>query len=65
MTDEKTPADAEETAADAREATKAKFREALAHKQKRGGEDHIDRDPQQATSHGPVSEKRTFRRKTG
>ena len=45
--------------------TKRKFREALAAKQGRKGEDHIDNAQQNAQSHGPVETKRTFRRKTG
>jgi len=45
--------------------TKRKFREALAAKQGRKGEDHIDSASQQAQSHGPVETKRNFRRKTG
>ncbi|HJV13013.1 MAG TPA: DUF5302 domain-containing protein [Propionibacteriaceae bacterium] len=49
--------------------TKRKFREALAAKQGRKGEDHIDnqtdRGPQHVHGHGPVETKRTFRRKTG
>jgi Family of unknown function (DUF5302) len=45
--------------------TKRKFREALAAKQGRKGEDHIDNEPQQAHTHGPVETKRNFRRKTG
>lgn len=46
--------------------TKRKFREALAAKQGRKGEDHIDNAPQHAQAHGPAETKRTtFRRKTG
>ena len=49
--------------------TKAKFREALAAKQGRKGEDHIDsqtdRGGQHGHAHGPVETKRNFRRKTG
>jgi Family of unknown function (DUF5302) len=45
--------------------TKRKFREALAAKQGRKGEDHIDNGPQHVHGHGPVETKRTFRRKTG
>ena len=45
--------------------TKRKFREALAAKHGRKGEDHIDNAQQNAHSHGPVETKRTFRRKTG
>ena len=45
--------------------TKRKFREALAAKQGRKGEDHIDNAPQQVHPQGPVETKRTFRRKTG
>lgn len=58
--------DTEPTKAEsAKEATKRKFREALEAKHGRHGEDHIQADPQQPDAHGPVSEKRTFRRKTG
>ncbi|MBM7798788.1 hypothetical protein JOE57_001709 [Microlunatus panaciterrae] len=46
--------------------TKRKFREALEAKQGRHGEDHVDADPHPPLhSHGPVNEKRVFRRKTG
>ena len=45
--------------------TKRKFREALAAKQGRKGEDHIDSAQQNVHAHGPVETKRTFRRKTG
>ena len=45
--------------------TKRKFREALAAKQGRQGEDHMDAGPTNPHPHGPVSAKRTFRRKTG
>jgi hypothetical protein len=49
--------------------TKRKFREALAAKQGRKGEDHIDsqtdKGPQHVHTQGPVETKRTFRRKTG
>ena len=45
--------------------TKRKFREALAAKQGRKGEDHIDNAQQNVHTHGPVETKRTFRRKTG
>jgi Family of unknown function (DUF5302) len=45
--------------------TKRKFREALAAKQNRKGEDHIDNEPQHVQTHGPVETKRNFRRKTG
>jgi hypothetical protein len=45
--------------------TKRKFREALAAKQGRKGEDHIDNAQQHAHGHGPAEKKRTFRRKTG
>ena len=45
--------------------TKRKFREALAAKQGRKGEDNIDNGPQQVHGHGPVETKRNFRRKTG
>jgi hypothetical protein len=45
--------------------TKRKFREALAAKQGRKGEDHIDNPQQHVHNQGPVETKRTFRRKTG
>jgi hypothetical protein len=45
--------------------TKRKFREALAAKQGRKGEDHIDNAQQNVHAQGPVETKRTFRRKTG
>jgi hypothetical protein len=45
--------------------TKRKFREALEAKQGRKGEDHIEAQPLNQSSHGPVDAKRTFRRKTG
>jgi hypothetical protein len=45
--------------------TKRKFREALAAKQGRKGEDHIDNAQQHVHAQGPVETKRTFRRKTG
>jgi len=49
--------------------TKRRFREALAAKQGRKGEDHVhehtDRGQQHVHNHGPVETKRTFRRKTG
>ena len=45
--------------------TKRKFREALAAKQGRKGEDHIDNAQQNVQAQGPVETKRTFRRKTG
>jgi hypothetical protein len=44
---------------------KRKMREALHAKQNRHGEDHIESDPKQPQAHGPVDQKRTFRRKTG
>jgi len=49
--------------------TKAKFREALAAKHGRKGQDHIDSQNDKASQHGhgqgPVETKRTYRRKTG
>jgi hypothetical protein len=45
--------------------TKRKFREALAAKQGREGEDHTNLAPGDSHAHGPVDTKRTFRRKTG
>lgn len=49
----------------AEDETKRKFREALAAKEGRQGEDHIDNEPSQVHAHGPVETKRPFRRKTG
>jgi Family of unknown function (DUF5302) len=49
----------------AEDETKRKFREALAAKQGRKGEDHIDNAQQHVHAQGPVETKRTFRRKTG
>jgi hypothetical protein len=62
MSASKEPADAEPTP---EEETKRKFREALAAKQGRKGEDNTDTGPQHVHSHGPIETKRTFRRKTG
>ena len=45
--------------------TRRKFREALAAKQGRKGEDHIDNEPTNVQAHGPMDTKRIFRRKTG
>lgn len=45
--------------------TRRKFREALAAKQARRGEDHLDGGPNDTHAHGPVDTKRVFRRKTG
>ena len=42
-----------------------KFREALAAKKGRPGEDHLDGGQQQGQAHGRMETKRTFRRKTG
>lgn len=48
------------------EETKRKFREALEAKRGRRGEDHVDdNSTAPVQSHGPVSTKRVFRRKTG
>jgi hypothetical protein len=47
------------------EETRRKFREALAAKQGRKGEDHIDNEPTNVHAHGPMDTKRVFRRKTG
>jgi hypothetical protein len=62
---EETPAEVAPTNETPAEQNKRKFREALAAKQRRHGEDHIDTDPQRPQTHGPVDAKRTFRRKTG
>jgi hypothetical protein len=45
--------------------TKRKFREALAAKKTRQGEDHLDGGQGAGHAHGRVESKRTFRRKTG
>lgn len=45
--------------------TKRKFREALAAKKGRKGEDHLDAGAGPAHPHGPVDTKRVFRRKSG
>ena len=46
--------------------TKRKFREALAAKQGRHGEEHLDASGKAGGhAHGQMSGKRTFRRKTG
>ena len=44
---------------------KRKFREALAAKQGRHGEDHLDGGQRNGHAHGRIETKRTFRRKTG
>jgi len=44
---------------------KRKFREALAAKQGRHGEDHLDGGQRNGQAHGRIETKRTFRRKTG
>jgi hypothetical protein len=70
MSAAKKPADATPTPEDE---IKRKFREALAAKQGRRGEDNpdgkgeenLDTGPQHVHSHGPIETKRTFRRKTG
>jgi Family of unknown function (DUF5302) len=45
--------------------TRRKFREALAAKQGRKGEDHIDNAQPHVHAQAPVETKRTFRRETG
>lgn len=45
--------------------TKRRFKEALAAKQKRQGEDHLDGGSHPTQPHGPVDAKRVFRRKSG
>lgn len=45
--------------------TKRKFREALAAKKARHGEDHLDAGQTPGHAHGRIENKRTFRRKTG
>lgn len=57
--------DEQPEALDPVEETKRKFREALAAKQGRHGEDHIDGGQQPGHAHGRIETKRTFRRKTG
>ena len=47
------------------EETKRRFREALAAKKARHGEDHLDAGQNAGHAHGRVESKRTFRRKTG
>ncbi len=47
------------------EETKRRFREALAAKHGRHGEDHLDGGRAAGHAHGQVQGKRTFRRKTG
>ena len=47
------------------EETKRKFREALAAKKARHGEDHLDAGQTPGHAHGRIESKRTFRRKTG
>jgi hypothetical protein len=46
---------------------KRKFREALERKKAKsaGGSDHKDRGAKQSRSHGPVENRREFRRKSG
>ena len=51
--------------AKAADETKRKFREALAAKQGREGEAHLDGKQDQVSPHGKVESKRVFRRKTG
>jgi hypothetical protein len=66
--DAATPSDdqAQERSEGAAEDTKRKFREALAAKQGRQGEDHLDGHGKAGgQAHGQLSGKRTFRRKTG
>jgi hypothetical protein len=58
----KAPKKSEPNAADE---TKRKFREALAAKQGREGEAHLDGGQEQISPHGPVETKRVHRRKTG
>ncbi len=45
--------------------TRRRFREALAAKQGRHGEDHLDGGQASGHAHGKMQGKRTFRRKTG
>lgn len=45
--------------------TKRRFREALAAKKGRQGEDHLDAGQTPGHAHGRIETKRTFRRKTG
>ncbi len=49
----------------AAEETKRRFREALAAKQGRHGQDHLDGGQAPGHAHGKAQGKRTFRRKTG
>ena len=59
---ETSPPSTDESPADE---TKRKFREALAAKKARHGEDHLDGGQNPGHAHGRVETKRTFRRKTG
>jgi hypothetical protein len=66
MTDEAQPTPAEPSAPTPEDETKRKFREALEAKHGRKGDDHVSGDPRSGGhAHGPVDQKRTFRRKTG
>ena len=60
------PEDAPPTEGDSgTDETKRKFREALAAKKARQGEDHLDGGQGPGHAHGRIETKRTFRRKTG
>ncbi|SEQ98732.1 DUF5302 domain-containing protein [Microlunatus flavus] len=60
------PTEQPTTQEDPADETKRKFREALAAKQGRHGEDHLDGGGKSGGhAHGQLSGKRTFRRKTG
>ncbi|MFM8599445.1 MAG: DUF5302 domain-containing protein [Mycobacterium sp.] len=52
---------------DPQDETKRKFREALERKQAKagGGATHQDGGPKQPRAHGPVANRREFRRKSG
>ncbi|MCT2586354.1 DUF5302 domain-containing protein [Actinophytocola gossypii] len=66
MPDEPEPADTDEQT-EQQVDVKQRFREALERKQAatRSGEEHADARSKVRDAHGPVSAKRTFRRKSG
>ena len=64
MSADNEPADTTATVTSGDE-TRRKFREALEAKKGRSGEAHVDPDAPKVHAHGPVNEKRVFRRKTG
>ncbi|MCV7149796.1 DUF5302 domain-containing protein [Mycolicibacterium pyrenivorans] len=56
-----------ESSEPAEDDTKRKFREALERKKAKsgGGSSHADSGPKQPRAHGPVENRREFRRKSG